>query len=241
MSRILVLTDIHGNKDALDAVLADAGDAERIWCLGDLVGYGPEPAACLAWAREHCEVVLSGNHDYAVFDPKITENFNPNAARAAEWTREQLSEDEIAYLRSLPSLVEQDGVTLTHGSPADPIWTYILTVVDALEAFHAFTGARCFFGHTHVAACYTEEEGIISRLPVMNSEPFDTSGARYLINPGSVGQPRDRDPRAAYLWYEPETATVTWKRVDYPIEQTQEKILAAGLPERLARRLALGQ
>jgi diadenosine tetraphosphatase ApaH/serine/threonine PP2A family protein phosphatase len=241
MSRILVLTDIHGNKDALDAVLADAGPAERIWCLGDMVGYGPEPDACLDWVRENCEIVLSGNHDYAVFDAEITKSFNPNAALAAEWTRTQLSDDEIEYLRSLPSRLEVDGVTLSHGSPADPIWTYILTVVDALEAFAAFDGPLCFVGHTHVAACYTDDEAIISRLPVVNDEPFIAENARFIINPGSVGQPRDRDPRAAYLWYEPETATMTWKRVPYPIERTQEKILAAGLPERLARRLALGQ
>jgi diadenosine tetraphosphatase ApaH/serine/threonine PP2A family protein phosphatase len=241
MSRVLIVTDIHGNKDALDAVAADAVAADRIWCLGDIVGYGPEPVACLAWVRDYCEVVLSGNHDYAVFDPTVVEDFNPNAAAAAAWTRAQLSPDDVEYLRSLPSIVEGEGVTLAHGSPADPIWTYILSVIDAHDAFASFTEPCCFVGHTHVAACYVQDRESTGRLPVMNDVPFAMGDARYLINPGSVGQPRDRDPRAAYLWYDPDIATVTWKRVRYDIARVQEKIRAAGLPERLAARLALGQ
>ncbi|MGI8856632.1 MAG: metallophosphoesterase family protein [Thermomicrobiales bacterium] len=241
MSRVLIVTDIHGNRDALDAVLADAGAHDRVWCLGDSVGYGPEPAACLAWVRDHCEIVLSGNHDYAVFDPAVVENFNPNAAAAAAWTRAQLSAADVQYLRSLPSIIEGEGVTLAHGSPVDPIWTYILSVIDAHDAFASFTGLCCFVGHTHVAACYVQDGDSTRRLPVMNDVPFAISGARSIINPGSVGQPRDRDPRAAYLWYDPDAATATWKRVPYAIERTQEKIRAAGLPERLAARLALGQ
>lgn len=241
MSRILILTDIHGNKDALDAVATAVGDVERIWCLGDIVGYGPEPAECLAWVRAHCEVVLSGNHDYAVFDPSVAENFNVNAAAAAVWTREQLSEDDVQYLRSLPSLLEIEGVTLAHGSPVDPIWTYILSVIDARDAFAAFDGPCCFVGHTHVAACYVQNAEGTARIPVINDEPFVMRDARYIVNPGSVGQPRDRDPLAAYLWYDPDTATVTWERIPYDIARTQAKIRAAGLPERLAARLALGQ
>lgn len=241
MARILILTDIHGNKDALDAVLDDAGDAETIWCLGDTVGYGPEPVACLEWVRESCAIVLSGNHDYAVFDASILEDFNPNAAAAAAWTRAQLGPDDIEYLRSLPSLVTQGGVTIAHGSPADPIWTYILTVINARDAFAVMSTDICFVGHTHVVACYTEHEKSIVRLSVTYDEPFVLHDDRYIINPGAVGQPRDRDPRAAYCWFDPEAKTVTWKRVPYDIEKTQAKILAAGLPERLAKRLALGQ
>lgn len=240
MSRVLIVTDIHGNLDALDAVIADAGETERIWCLGDTVGYGPEPALCLEWVRAHCEVVLSGNHDCAVFDPTVAQDFNPNAAAAALWTREQLSESDVAYLRALPSTIDREGVTLAHGSPVDPVRTYILSVIDARDAFMAFDGPRCFVGHTHVAACYAQDTEMTVRVPVTNDEPFPLGGARYIINPGSVGQPRDRDPRAAYLWYDPDQATVTWKRVVYDIEATQAKILAAGLPERLALRLATG-
>jgi diadenosine tetraphosphatase ApaH/serine/threonine PP2A family protein phosphatase len=241
MTRTLILSDIHGNKDALDAVITDAGSADRIWCLGDIVGYGPEPAACLAWVREHCEIVLSGNHDYAAFEPAVVRDFNPNAARAADWTRAELSAEEIAYLQSLPSLVEVEGVTLAHASPADPIWAYILSVVDARDAFGAFNGALCFVGHTHVAACYTDTDAMISRVPVINDDLFSVADGRFIINPGSVGQPRDRDPRAAYLWYDTDAQTVVWKRVVYDIATTQVKIFAAGLPDRLANRLPLGQ
>jgi len=241
MMRTLVLSDIHGNKEALDAVIADAGVVDQIWCLGDIVGYGPEPAACLAWVRAHCDIVLSGNHDYAAFEPSVVRDFNPNAARAADWTRAQLSPEEVAYLRSLPSLIEAAGVTLAHASPADPIWTYILSVIDARDAFSAFSGALCFVGHTHVAACYAEAEGVIEHLSFVNDEPFSLVGGRFIINPGSVGQPRDRDPRAAYLWYDDASESVVWKRVAYDIGCVQTKILAAGLPDRLASRLALGQ
>src|SRR4051812_8546694 len=172
MRSILIVTDIHGNLDALDAVIADVGAAERIWCLGDTVGYGPEPGACLAWVRAHCDLVLSGNHDYAAFDAAVAVDFNPNAAIAATWTREQLSASEIAYLRTLPSLVEHDGVTCAHGSPVDPIWTYILSVIDAHEAFAAFAGPLCFVGHTHVAACYAQDAEMTTRIPITNDETF---------------------------------------------------------------------
>lgn len=241
MTRTLILSDIHGNKDALDAVVADAGNAERIWCLGDIVGYGPEPGACVAWVRAHCEIVLSGNHDYAAFDPSVVRDFNPNAALAAEWTRDQLTDAQVAYLQSLPSLVEVNGVTLAHASPTDPIWTYILSVVDARDAFGAFSGACCFVGHTHVAACYAEVDGMIVRIPIVNHEPYPVADGRFILNPGSVGQPRDRDPDAAYLWYDDEAHTVEWKRAAYDIAAVQEKMLRAGLPDRLAARLALGQ
>jgi len=240
MTRTLILSDIHGNKDALDAVIADAGSADRIWCLGDIVGYGPEPAACLAWVRNYCDIVLSGNHDYAVFDLTVVRDFNPNAALAAEWTREQLTEEEIVYLQSLPSLIEVEGVTLAHASPADPIWTYILSVVEARDAFSAFRGGLCCVGHTHVAACYAASGDSIARVPVVNDAPFSLADGRFIINPGSVGQPRDRDPRAAYPWYDPDAHSVEWKRVAYDIAATQEKILRAGLPDRLAARLAVG-
>lgn len=240
MARVLILSDIHGNKEALDAVLVDAGDAETIWCLGDIVGYGPDPAACLEWVRAHCDIALSGNHDYAVFDLKATENFNPAAAAAAKWTRDQLTEEQLAYLRSLDSRVDRNGVTLAHGSPADPIWTYILTVIEALDAFDAFDGDRCFVGHTHVACYYLDSGRTIQRFVAPNDTPLALTEGRYIVNPGSVGQPRDRDPRAAYLWYDPDAGTVTWKRVAYEIAAVQEKIRAAGLPERLATRLTTG-
>lgn len=240
MTRVLILSDIHGNKAALDAVLADAGAADTIWCLGDMIGYGPEPSACLAWVRDHCDLVLSGNHDYAAFDDDVLAAFNPAATIAARWTRAQLSAKEIAYLASLPSRLDFEEACLAHGSPADPIWTYLLTVIDAADAFDAFPQPLCFVGHTHIPACFAARAGTILRASPVTGEPFPLARGRYIVNPGSVGQPRDRDPRAAYLWYDPDTNTATWHRVAYDIVVTQEQIRAAGLPERLAERLARG-
>jgi diadenosine tetraphosphatase ApaH/serine/threonine PP2A family protein phosphatase len=240
MSRILILSDIHANMEALDAVLADAREAGAVWCLGDIVGYGPEPAASLEWVRGNCDIVLSGNHDYAVFDLTATQSFNPAAAAAAKWTRDQLTEEQLAYLRSLDSRIDCGGVTLAHGSPADPIWTYILTVIEARDAFEAFDGDLCLVGHTHVACYFLDNGRTIQRAVAENDVPLALSGGRYIVNPGSVGQPRDRDPRAAYLWYDDEAGTVTWKRTPYDILTVQAKIRAAGLPERLASRLTTG-
>ncbi len=240
MTRILIISDIHGNRAALDAVWADAGAVDAVWCLGDIVGYGPQPAACIAWVQAHCALVLSGNHDYAAFDDAVLRDFNPAAAAAALWTRAHLSAEETAYLRALPSRLDRDNECLAHGSPADPIWTYILGVADAREAFDAYTQLWGFVGHTHVPVCYVHDNGGTRRVASSAEEPFALNAGRYLVNPGSVGQPRDRDPRAAYLWYDPDDCAVTWRRVAYDIAAVQEVMRAEGLPERLAERLGRG-
>ncbi len=263
MVRILILADIHANREALDAVLADAGDCAAIWCLGDMIGYGPEPASCLRWARAHCAFVLAGNHDLAAVAPAHLERFNPAARAAAEWTQAQLDAEDCAYLRSLPSAqpvpyaaitplmtppAPESGsdVLLAHGSPAcppeGPVWTYILTAIEAVEAFDApeFPGSLCFVGHSHVAAAYQRTDAGTFRVAGAADTVLDVSDARYIINPGSVGQPRDRDPRAAYLIYDPRTHTAEWHRVAYDIAATQAKMRTADLPDRLIARLARG-
>lgn len=265
MARILILADIHGNREALDAVVADAGHCDAVWCLGDMIGYGPDPAYCLAWAREHCGVVLAGNHDRAATEPKHLARFNPAAHAAAEWTQAQLSPDDLDYLRALPSArtvpfadiptmddePEQAAgadVLLAHGSPANPpegpIWTYIFTAVEASEAFDApeFPGEICFVGHSHVAAAFRRTDAGTFRMSGEADGVQELRDARYLINPGSVGQPRDRDPRAAYLIYDPRphVKKVQWHRVPYDIAATQAKLLALDFPERLITRLAKG-
>jgi len=247
MSSILVLTDIHANKEALEAVVADAGPCDAIWCLGDMIGYGPDPVYCLQWAREHCAVVLAGNHDVAAYDAAQLARFNPNALAAAEWTNAQLTAEDLDYLRSLPSLCVHEGVTLAHGSPANPpegpVWTYILTVIDAVDAFAAFDGPLCFVGHTHVACAYGKSAAGTYRTVEEPGTPFsltDPADARYIINPGGVGQPRDRNPDAAYLRYDPDTRQVTWRRVPYDRAATQAKMRDLHFPDRLITRLERG-
>lgn len=268
MARILILADIHANREALDAVVADAGACDAIWCLGDMIGYGPDPTYCLAWVREHCDRVLAGNHDVAAVEPAHLARFNPAASAAAAWTQAQLAPDDLDYLCSLPSLdtvsvaalplADDDDdrttwdadaeIVLAHGSPADApegaIWSYILTTVDALAAFDApdFPGDLCFVGHSHVAAAYEHTGAGTFRIPGAADDVLDLNGARHIVNPGSVGQPRDRDPRAAYLLYDPRPHVnkVQWRRVAYDIEATQAKMHAADFPERLITRLAKG-
>jgi len=253
MVRILVLTDIHANREALEAVITDAGQYDAIWCLGDMIGYGPDPVYCLQWAREHCAVVLAGNHDVAAYDAVQLARFNSNALAAAEWTNAQLGSEDREYLRSLPSRCIHEGVTLAHGSPASPpegpVWTYILTVIDAVDAFAAFDGPLCFVGHTHVAGMYRKSAAGTNRIVEAAGTPFpltdatdatDATNTRYIINPGSVGQPRDRNPDAAYLLYNPDTQQVTWRRVPYNRATTQAKMRVLSFPDRLITRLDRG-
>lgn len=263
MARILILADIHANREALEAVLVDAGACSAIWCLGDMIGYGPDPAYCLRWAQEHCALVLAGNHDRAAVEFAHLERFNPAARVAAEWTQAQLSPEDCAYVRSIPSArhvpypeiaalmtppVPAGGsdVALAHGSPArppeGPVWTYILTAIEAAEAFDApeFPGPLCFVGHSHVAVAYQRTDAGTFRVAGAANATLDLSDARYIVNPGSVGQPRDRDPRAAYLIYDPRSSQAQWHRVAYDVATTQAKMRAADLPDRLIARLARG-
>lgn len=242
--RYLIISDIHANLPALEAVLSHAQDQgyDAVLCLGDVVGYGPYPNECTEWVRENAQVCLAGNHDWAVIGKMDVEDFNPTAAQATLWTRRELKPENRAYLEERPSVIVEEGYTLTHGSLRDPVWEYITDIWIAQQSFELLTTPLLFHGHTHIPVVFREREGGLPEILLPRGEgTFVLDGSRFLINPGSVGQPRDGDPRASYLIYD--DAKLAWEyfRVDYPIPQTQEAIRQAGLPESLAQRLSFGQ
>jgi diadenosine tetraphosphatase ApaH/serine/threonine PP2A family protein phosphatase len=240
--RILVLSDIHANLAAFEGVLEDAaGKWDKIWFLGDLVGYGPNPNECVELLREYEHIALSGNHDWAALNKLDIDGFNEEARTAVLWTRNKLTKESRAFLDSLPAKRVQDDFTLAHASPRHTVWEYILEYETALENFAHFNTPYCFVGHTHVPVLIAEEKG--DDLFVHNptyTETIYLEDTRVIINPGSVGQPRDADPRAAYALLNSEDLTWEFHRVDYPIEETQAQMRAFGLPEALAARLAYG-
>lgn len=242
--RTAFISDIHANLDALEAVLADIGrqETDRIVCLGDIVGYGPEPNPCVARVRDACTVTVVGNHDYAALGRIDTLGFNEYARAAADWTAAALDEDAIAFLEALPLETVLDGVRLVHASPLDPErWTYILSYQEAKRQFAAFSEQICFIGHSHLPIVVESEGEEIRAVPFSADVPVRIHrGRRYLVNVGSVGQPRDRDPRSGYAWYDDEASAVMMRRLEYPVAAVQKKILAAGLPPFLAQRLADG-
>jgi diadenosine tetraphosphatase ApaH/serine/threonine PP2A family protein phosphatase len=240
--RILIISDIHANSTALEAVLADAGEVEAVWCLGDLVGYGPDPNECIARVRGLPNLVcLLGNHDAAALHQIDTDNFNPDARTAIEWTRQALTPEAYAFLQSLPEKVVVDLVTLAHGSPRQPVWEYLLDTRTATLSFNYFDTPYCLVGHTHLPVVYyMPDENRTARLIVPEAFMQMTLAPRAVLNPGSVGQPRDRDARAAYAVLD--TAQNTWefRRVAYDISSVQKRMEATGLPERHIQRLAAG-
>lgn len=237
--RIAVISDIHGNLDAFQAVVADAGAVDAWWCLGDVVGYGAEPNACVELLHAlKPAAALPGNHDLAAVGAIPTSDFNPHALASLEWTARTLHPEHAAYLRTLPERLVIDRCTLVHASPRDPIYEYILTAGQARANFAHFTTQFCLVGHTHVPVAYDEHgRQDFARASLAAAAPERNS--RFLCNPGSVGQPRDGDPRAAYLLIDDENGW-EWRRVPYDVERAAARILAAGLPEIEARRLALG-
>ena len=240
-----VISDIHGNLEALEAVLRDVPDGvEKIHCLGDVIGYGANPNECCDLVRSHEMPTISGNHDLAVADPSTDLTwFNPVAAAAIEWTRAQLTEENADFLRALPRTMQNEGALFVHGSVRDPD-EYILDLFVARENLavlkQEYPDVRvCFFGHTHVKTVVPSPNG-----PPPGSGDLDLgSGGPYLVNPGSVGQPRDGDTFASYVLAEdtPEGTRVTYRFVEYDMEKAQAKIRAAGLPAILANRLAYGR
>jgi predicted phosphodiesterase len=243
LTRILVISDIHSNFTALEAVLADAGAVDEVWCLGDLVGYGPDPNECISLIRELPNLFcMMGNHDQAAIGGLGLETFNGDAHRSLLWQKSELSNKNLNFLKNLPSEAQIIGdVTLVHGSPRDPIWEYIMSPETAKEILSFFDTQWCFFGHTHYPAFYKwladDEEPDNETPEPMVSQPL---AGRAILNPGSVGQPRDRDPRASYAIYDPQNKTWQLQRVEYDHKQVQERILKAELPPYHADRLSIG-
>ncbi len=242
----LILSDIHSNLEALQAVLKDAeGRYDRILCLGDLVGYGADPNAVVDWVKENATASIRGNHDKACVGLVALELFNGSARVSAEWTERQLTKENLDFLSRLPrgplAYADHPGATsfdLVHGSPLDED-EYLLGASDLLRVYGELSTTLTFFGHTHVQGGFLLANGGVKALAgqgVMELEPQHF----WLINPGSVGQPRDRDPRAAYALYSPESQSVEYRRTAYDIHGAAAKIRAAGLPERLASRLYEG-
>jgi diadenosine tetraphosphatase ApaH/serine/threonine PP2A family protein phosphatase len=245
--RVAVLSDVHSNQPALEAVLAAVAEAgvEETWCLGDVVGYGAQPDACADLIEQHCDVCLVGNHDLATLGDLDVSSFSEAAATAVEWTRENASAATFEFLRGLEPAGSREGVGLFHGSPRDPIWEYVLAT-DQAEAGMDFQRERIgLIGHSHVSLFFTRPDGAL---------PGDANGAQagdgallglesgeWLLNPGSAGQPRDGDPRGAWLELDTDEWTARFHRVPYDVATAAETILAAGLPSQLAERLETGR
>lgn len=238
---ILVISDIHANLAAFEAVLADAdGQWDTIWCLGDIIGYGPNPNECVDLLQQHDHISLSGNHDWAVLGKLDINSFNDEAQTAVRWTQSVLRDDIRTYMETLPTTLLKDPFTLVHASPRQPVWEYILDTYTAAVNFSYFDTPYCLVGHTHVPGAFEQENNHILAHPPDYNQPQILLEARRIINPGSVGQPRNSDPRAAYALLDPETMTWEYRRVDYPIAQTQEQMHEIGMPEKLITRLAHG-
>ena len=240
---VAVVSDIHSNLVALEAVLAaiDEDAPDELWCLGDLVGYGPRPNECTALMQGRAHVCLCGNHDLAVRGTLDLWEFSGDAGTAARWTRTVLSDEALAFLNSLEPAGKADGVALFHGSARDPVWEYVLSGEAALTTLVLTEEPVVLVGHSHVALqIQLQGDELDGGLAVAGTE-VELAGSRTVLNPGSVGQPRDGDPRAAYLLLDLDTRTASFRRVEYDIAQTQAQMVEAGLPEALALRLAVGQ
>jgi predicted phosphodiesterase len=248
--RILIISDIHANLTALEAVLSDAGLVDAVWCLGDLVGYGAYPNECITRVRELPNLIcIIGNHDSAVLDQIDPYSFNSEARQAIEWTKKTLTQSSLAFLRSLPEKVDsrqlfiglENHVTLVHGSPRQPVWEYLLDLHNAAQNFEYFDTAYCFVGHTHLPIIFHNLQDDRSTRPLIPDPGTQILlSPRAIINPGSVGQPRDRDPRASYMLYDPYDELLEYRRVTYNISLAQERMKQVGLPERHIRRLESG-
>ena len=240
--RVLVISDVHSNLMALEAVLADAMDYDIIWSLGDIVGYGPDPNACISLLSEHEHLAIPGNHDWGVLGKIDLAHFNEAAREANLWTREQLAPGARDYFVSLVETRVEGDVTLAHGSPREPIWEYLFQPQVAKISFSYFETSLCLVGHTHVPVIFRDVPDAYDCQMLIAPEGavVQLDEARYIINPGSVGQPRDGDPRAAYLLLDTEARTIQFRRVSYNIAETQARMRAANLPRRLWMRLEVG-
>ena len=242
--RYAIIADIHANLAAFTAVLDDIdrrGGVAEVWCLGDMVGYGPDPDECIGLLRKPGHICIVGDNDWAVAGKLNLSALDPDTAAACRWTIEQLSPEDKAYLGNLPQLIELGDFTLVHGSPREPIWEYLLSVSNARENFDFFQTRYCLVGHSHVPLLFKQgETGSCSFSQPSTDIGLALGEGRLIFNPGGVGQPRDGDPRASYAIYESEARIVRLYRVPYDIEATQARMLEHKLPIRLIDRLSYG-
>ena len=241
--RALILSDIHANLAALRSVVDDAtsrGGFDIIWSLGDVVGYGPDPGACLELIRGYPLLAVAGNHDYAAVGKMSVDDFNYAAKAAATWTTKQLSEDEAEFLGGLPLTANSDPFTLVHGSLRDPLEEYLLDEDSALATLELLSSRFCLIGHSHFPFLCMENEGSPQFVQFTEDAVYSLGEERWIINPGCVGQPRDRDPRSSYAIHDSDGMTIQRHRVEYDIEETQEKMRKAQLPQYLIERLKHG-
>ncbi len=235
--RAAIISDIHGNLEALEEVFKFVTEQgiEKIYCLGDVVGYGPNPNECIELIREKCHVVLMGNHDYAAIGQANIDYFNEYARRAAYWTMEQLTDENHAYLTSLPFTHQNDEVILLHASPTNPRhWYYVLSQNEAKIEMNAFNQPLCFIGHSHVPV-------IFSKSQMFREEVFSfEKGEKYIVNVGSVGQPRDGNSKSCFAIFDQDKLQIEYVRLNYNMQKTYKKIIKAGLPHFLADRLLKG-
>jgi diadenosine tetraphosphatase ApaH/serine/threonine PP2A family protein phosphatase len=241
--RVALVSDVHSNLHALDAVLEaiDGESPDELWCLGDIVGYGPRPDECCGIVEERASICLAGNHDLGVRGDVDIDDFAPDAAAAALWTRGVLGDRAKAFLDGLEPTAETEGAQLFHASPRDPVWEYILTDQAAAAALEETKAPIVLVGHSHIPLAVTIDAGGLGGGHAPAGTEIALGGNRWLLNPGSVGQPRDGDPRAAWLLLDTGAQQATWRRTEYDIAGAQAAIRAAGLPDVLAERLERGQ
>jgi predicted phosphodiesterase len=238
--RIAVLSDVHANLPALEAVLADAGPVDAIWHLGDVVGYGPDPDAVVERLRDAGAIGVKGNHDAAACGGSEIDWFNPDARRAMEWTRSAISPATGEWLAAHPERRVEGAAELVHGSYREPLWEYVTSRDVAGENLGALGAQVGLHGHTHVPIAFVDDARRVEIVRGRPGEPLLLDGRRALVNPGSVGQPRDGNPDASYLLWEPEAERVTWRRVPYDVARVQRAMREAGLPPSLSARLSVG-
>jgi predicted phosphodiesterase len=241
--RIAVVSDIHSNLVAFEKVLDAIGEIDQVWSLGDIVGYGPRPNECVARLAASKHLAVAGNHDYAAIGRIGVEDFNTFAALAAQWTTENLADATREYLGALPTVQTSGEFTMVHGSPRGPVWEYVLNVATATASFEHFEGPFCLVGHTHVPSVFARSpDGEVTAHRIVGEAELSLKrpGWRFILNPGSVGQPRDDDPRASCLLIDADRGTASWRRFEYDIAETQQQMRRVKLPARLAERLAHG-
>lgn len=239
--RIAVLSDIHSNLAALEAVRDDLPSVDEIWVLGDIVGYGPQPNEVIRTLQQMGARSVLGNHDGAAIGTVDPDDFNPDAKTAVEWTATVLDPNGRTYLATLPEVRVSGDLTAVHGSPREPVWEYITSPAVAAANLGSFRTWLCLFGHTHIPAVFRASDGHVEAISVTTGDPVRLDARRALINPGSVGQPRDGIPESAYAILDDRGATVEFHRVAYDIAETQRRMQTLGLPPRLAERLAWGR